>query len=293
MALDEFSVVMRARELVRLVNPTAIPAPVEAYVERMGAVLRVRDDLNDNEPGWSFPHNGKQYICVNSKDSQERQRFTICHELAHIVLGLPSEHQEVPSSSYVKRAQAEIFCDIFAAELLLPHGLFKPLADKVEIGLAAIDALAARFVSSTMATGSRFAAVLKTPCAFVLSENGKVRYASRSTALRDASAWIAPRIEMPQGSLSARLRAGEASDGPAEIEADEWFQHWERGGTLLEEARHLDRFDQTLTLLWFEDEEVPQPKPGTGRDWEIEEDESVLLKELDGVLPWPGKKKRR
>jgi len=45
---------------------------------------------------------------------------------------------------------------------------------------------------------------------------------------------------------------------------------------LLEEARHLDRFDQTLTLLWFEDEEVPGPKPGTGRDWEIEEDESVL-----------------
>ena len=59
---------------------------------------------------------------------------------------------------------------------------------------------------------------------------------------------------------------------------------------MLEEARHLDRFDQTLTLLWFEDEEVPGPKPGTGRDWEIEEDESVLLKEVDGVLPWPGRR---
>jgi len=83
----------------------------------------------------------------------------------------------VPSSSYVKRAQAEIFCDIFAAELLLPFGLFKPLAEKAEIGLASIDALAARFVSSTMPAGSRFAAVVKAPCAFVLSEKGKVRYA--------------------------------------------------------------------------------------------------------------------
>jgi len=293
MAMDEFSVVMEARKLVRMVNPTAIPAPVEAYVERVGAVLNIDMSLGENEPGWSFENKGKKYICVNGKDSPERRRFTICHELAHLVLGLPSEHQEVPSSSYVKRVQSEIFCDIFAAELLLPFGLFKPLADKAEIGLASIDALAGRFNVSFMASGSRFAAVVKAPCAFVFSEKGKVRYGVRSTALRDAGAWIAPRIEMPQGSPSARLRGGEAFDGPAEIEADEWFQHWERGGALLEEARHLERFDQTLTLLWFEDEEVPPPKHGTGRDWEIEEDEDVLLKELDGVLPWPGKKRRR
>jgi Zn-dependent peptidase ImmA (M78 family) len=293
MALDDFAAMMKARELVRMVNPTAIPAPVEAYVERMGAVLKIDMSLADNEPGYNFPHKDKKYICVNGKDSPERQRFTICHELAHIVLGLPSEHQEVASSSYVKRAQAEILCDIFAAELLLPFGLFKPLADKAAISLASIEALASKFVASTMATGSRFAAVLKAPCAFVLSENGKVRYAARSTSLRDASAWIAPRIELPQGSLSAKLRSGTSCDSPAEIEADEWFQHWERGGTLLEEARHLEKWDQTLTLLWFEDEEVPPPKKGTGRDSEIEEDEDVLLKELDGVLPWPGKKRRR
>lgn len=295
MAMDEFSVVMEARRLVRMVNPTAIPAPVEAYVERVGAVLSVDMSLEDNEPGWSFENekNGKKYICVNGKDSPERRRFTVCHELAHLILGLPSEHREVPSSSYVKRSQPEIFCDIFAAELLLPFGLFKPLADKAEIGLASIDALASRFEASTMATGSRFAAVLKAPCAFVLSEKGQVRYASRSTVLRDASAWVAPRIELPASSLSAKLRGGLECDSQEAIEADEWFQHWERGGMLLEEARHLDRFDQTLTLLWFEDEEVPPPKRGTGRDSEIEEDEDVLLKELDGVLPWPGKKKRR
>jgi hypothetical protein len=284
---------MKARELVRLVQPTAIPAPVEAYVERMGAILKIDMSLADNEPGYNFPHKDKKYICVNGNDSPERQRFTICHELAHIVLGLPSEHQEVPSWNYAKRTQAEIFCDIFAAELLLPFGLFKPLADKSEISLASIDSLASRFIASTMSTGSRFASVLKAPCAFVLSEKGKVRYGSRSPVLRDAGAFVAPRIELPQGSLSAKLRGGATFESPAEIEADEWFQHWERGGTLLEEARHLERWDQTLTLLWFEDEEVPPPKRGTGRDSEIEEDEDVLLKELDGVLPWPGKKRRR
>lgn len=293
--MDEFSAVMKARELVRLVNPTAIPAPVEAYIERAGAVLKIETDLGPDEPGWSFENNGKKCICINGKDSLERQRFTICHELAHIVLGLPSEHQELAPWSYAKRPPAEVFCDVFAAELLLPYGLFKPLAQKAAISLAAVDDLANRFGASTMATGSRFATVVRAPCAFVLSEKGKVRYAARSTALRDAGAWISPRIEMPQGSMSAKLRGGAACEGPEEIEADEWFQHWERGGVLLEEARHLERWDQTLTLLWFEDEEVPPPKrEAWGRD-DVDSggDEEVLLKELDGVLPWPSKKRRR
>ncbi len=291
--MKEFDVEMKARELVRMVSPTTVPVPMGAYIERVGAILKIDMELADNEPGWSFESKGKKYICVNGKDSAERQRFTIGHKLAHIVLGLPSDHQEVPSWNPAKRSQNEIFCDIFAAELLLPYGFFKSLAEKAEIGLAAIDELALKFKSSTMATGSRFAAVLRAPVAFALSEKGKVRYGSRSAALRDAGAWIAPRIELPSGSLSARLRAGTSSSGPEEIEADEWFQHWERGGTLLEEARHLERWDQTLTLLWFEDGEVPPPHR---RGWDEESgsgaDEEVLLKELDGVLRFKDKKGR-
>ncbi len=39
-----------------------------------------------------------------------------------------------------------------------------------------------------------------------------------------------------------------------------------------------------MTLLWFEDEEVPPPKPR-----EYEQSEEPLLEELDGNLRWPGK----
>jgi hypothetical protein len=46
---------------------------------------------------------------------------------------------------------------------------------------------------------------------------------------------------------------------------------------------------QTLTLLWFEDEEVPPLK------WskQEEEEEEWGIKELDGILPWPGRKRRK
>lgn len=97
-------------------------------------------------------------------------------------------------------------------------------------------------------------------------------YASRSTALRDANAWIPLRIDLPRGSLSEKLRAGSASDGTHEVDADIWFSDWERGGVLLEEARHFPRWDQTLTMLWFAEEEVPPPK----LERELREDEEEL-----------------
>lgn len=69
-----------------------------------------------------------------------------------------------------------------------------------------------------------------------------------------------------------------------------WFSDWKRGGVLLEEARHLAQWDRTLTLLWFEDEELP----ASGQtDIADSDDDEPLLRELDGVLPWPGKKRRK
>ena len=213
MAIDEFTAVVRAREFVRKVNPTSIPVTVEAYVNEIAAVIRPQDDLEPDEAGNSFESKGKYFICPNAKDSLERQRFTICHEVAHIKLKLPSQHQTLPWWSYAKRPLAEILCDVFAAELLLPYNLFKPEVENSAVNLADVENLADRFKTSLTATGSRFAAVISTPVAFVLSEKGKVRYASRSTQLKEAGAWIAPRLDFPKDHFQRRFEAGAANDG--------------------------------------------------------------------------------
>jgi hypothetical protein len=299
MALDEFTVVLRARHFVNKVNPTTIPVSLDAYLQEVRAEFRIDTDLESDEAGWSFPGKRKHFIGVNANDRATRQRFTLCHELAHIVLGLPSDHKAQSWWSYAKRPLAEILCDVFAAELLLPYKLFQPVAEETQIGLATVDALAARFLASATATASRFAAVVSTPCAFVLSEQGQVRYASRSKALIDASAWIQPRTHLPRGSVSAKAREGAALDR-AEVGADLWFSDWERGGVLLEETRYLAQWDQTLTLLWFESEEVPplirdrHERRGEPEGRELHEDEEEPgLEELDGTLRWPSKKRRR
>ena len=299
MTPDEFTATLKARRFVARVNPTSVPVPMEAYLAEAGAVLKRKRDLGSDEAGWSFPAKGKLYIVVNASDQEERQRFTICHEIAHSVLGVPSDHSTSPWSG--KRPLAERLCDSFAAELLLPEGLFQPLAESSMVSLASVDALAAQFLASTTATGSRYAAVVSTPCAFVISENGKIRYASRSKPLIDERAWIQPGADVPRGTVSQRASASEATMS-GEVPADVWFSDWERGGTLTEEARHLPRWNRILSILWFDSEEVPPPVRDRDRPrWAVEgraldesgADEEDGQEELGLNTRWPGSKRRR
>jgi Zn-dependent peptidase ImmA (M78 family) len=286
--MDEFAVISRARAFVREINSTAIPAPIQAYLHKVNGNAKCDNALKPGEGGYSFESKGVFFIRVNGNDGTERQNYTICHEIAHKVLALPTEHESGPWWSYAKRSPNEIACDTFAAELLLPYHVFKPLAELTEFGFEALGRLADRFEASLSATGSRFATVLDAPCACVLAEQGTIRYAARSKSLREAGGWISPRSPLPGVSLAEKLRVGSNYSGPLQIAADRWFDNWTRGGEGLEDAKHFRDWDQTLSLIWFEDEEVPAPKRSAR-----EEEEEMGLRPLDGILPWSGKSRRR
>ena len=55
-------------------------------------------------------------IILNQRDSRPRARFTLGHELAHILLVA----QPAPAES-----SRELFCDAFAAELLMPEAALR------------------------------------------------------------------------------------------------------------------------------------------------------------------------
>lgn len=287
--MDPLTAAIKARDLMQRVNNTSVPVPLEPYLEKLRCEIKVKHNFGPGESGYSFPNGDKHIIVVNGKESRERQRFTAFHEMAHIELGLPSDHTGGPSLSFARRSPNEMCCDVFAAELLLPHWSFKPLVDQSEISFDAIEELAEKYEASITCTGSRFAAASEVPCAFVISQAGKVKYAERSKSLREVNAWISPGSMLPSGSSSARCWSGEIVRDVTEIPADIWFSDWSRGGQLLEEVRHLSAYDQTLTLLWFEDEEVPRD---ARTDYEEDEDDE-LLRPLDGKLPFPGKSRRR
>lgn len=280
--MDDFTAEQRARKFVQSVAPASVPVPLEPYLSHIGAKVTVDDDLAVGEAGYTMTVKGRHSIVVNGKDSERRQRFTICHEIGHVVLELESEHDD-PSWSYERRPANEVCCDIFAAELLLPVPLFKPALLKQEIDAQSMTALAEQFNASLFATGSRMVAFSPEPCAFVVSQGGKIKYAFRSPALRDEKLWIPFGVALPENSLSAALRKDATRSSPIELDADTWFDDVE-GGIVLEDAIYDASRDQTLTLLRLDVEDLPE-KAAASLPSRQEDDEG--LKELDGYLPWP------
>lgn len=289
--MDEVSVQLRAREFVAGVDISNIEEDLSAYVQAANAKLR-KEALGEGESGFTITKpNGQHVITVNSLETEERQRFTLCHEIAHIILGLPSSHEEVPSGAYAKRDLNEVWCDTFAAELLMPYQIWKERVPDGEPSLAVIERMAMEFQTSFPAAASRYATLADIPCAYVTMDAGVVRYAARSTSLRQARAWIPPRTPIPAGSVAHRLRvAGLSSIESAEIPQDIWFQDWDKGLDLWELARHYHKSDTTVSLLWFSEEDLPEIQVGR---FGARAGDDGGLKELTGELPWPGKRKRK
>jgi hypothetical protein len=74
------------------------------------------------------------------------------------------------------------------------------------------------------------------------------------------------------------------------VAATEWLDGWKGGGFLMEDARHFVPWNQTLSLLWFKDDRIPDANSEYDDN---EDDEEPALRPLDGILPWPSKRGRR
>ena len=293
--MNEFPTILRARQFVRDAGNDSVPVDIERLAAAAKAKIKIAYDLADDESGQTTRFKGKHVIIVNGNHREERQRFTVLHEIAHIVLGLPSQHHGATLKtgvllSYGRRPEEEVLCDVFAAECLLPYHPFARQVADTDISLDAVKSFAEEYKASLTTTGSRFALNANEPCAFVLSEDARIRYVSRSKYLSDLKGWIDFNVPVPQGSVAHRLiQGGSKTEDYDELPTDVWFDGGIRNRPLVaEEAILLRGWNQCLSLIWF-DESL---KPVRER-WDEDEDNEPLLKELDGTLPWPSKSRRR
>jgi Zn-dependent peptidase ImmA (M78 family) len=271
-AISEASAIVRARAFVRSCGIDSIPVDLQKYLAAANAEVRIGKRLAPGAAGNTMFVGGRHLITINPNDTHERQRFTVLHEIAHIVLDLPSKHSDAHSSdalySYVRRPPEEVICDTFAAECLLPHEFLR------------------RDLKDAVAVNAPHA------CAYILSQEGHVRFASYSTPMRESRFWVTPGIAVPAGSVSGRCLAGPHASATGIIPAYLWTSSDEFVDMdLSEEVRVMRTWNQALTLLWLDaGDDVDLKKDRTP----VERDENEpLLRELDGILPWPGGKKRR
>lgn len=280
--MNEVEVRSLARAFVARASITGMP-DIDAYARAAQARIRY-EDLPQGESGMTIQKGSGYVITVNSNESSKRQRFTICHEIAHLELGLPTEHTDVPSWRYAKRHINEIWCDIFASELLMPYQKFAEKIPADDPSAAAIEWLADEFGASFPATASRYASLVAFPCAYVIMTSGMVRFAEPNAVLRTKGLRMAMKCPIPPGTVAHRLRAArENAIDTGAVAQDVWFENGDSGYEIHELSRHYGDHDETISLIWCTDEDLPRVELDRFNR-RVQDDEG--LEPLDGIITW-------
>lgn len=188
----------------------------------------------------------------NSMREETRKRFTIAHELGHLLMPGHDDYgicsTEVIESWAKDLRDKEREANAFAAELLMPLSLVTQLVVAAEPSFAPIERLAATFHTSLTASGYRFAAVTPHSVALVWSQSGQVRWAKRSEEFRE---WLRLREAVDPRTCAADLFRGKhVAQGLQQVPADAWLESAATDATLLEESRLLPAYSAVLTVLW-------------------------------------------
>jgi len=168
---------VRAISADLLRNTECPPTDLNTIIERLNAKLSGEGIFGSGE----LRRDGNGYEIVYAADlSLPRRRFTIAHELAHVIVD-----QTGPNAPRVGK-ELERLCDLIAVELLMPEDVFRAHLPH-SFRVADIFTLAKRFQASLSATARR-CAELSQVTVFEVAK-GKLTWACgplrRSSALRD------------------------------------------------------------------------------------------------------------
>lgn len=110
-----------------------------------------------NCDGWCLQVEDRAVIRINSTSTVARQRFTLAHELGHLILGIPAVIGESMFSTVNRNSAEEKRVDKLAANILLPKSKVLSDINEVPVTAAAIKRLARRSHISDVVVALRLA----------------------------------------------------------------------------------------------------------------------------------------
>ena len=267
-----------ARQLLRELNVPGIPIQPREIAEQLQIVVWERE-METQYDGCLMRVGDTWGILLNNLiQSQSRKNFTIAHELGHYYLdggqtegqiSAADEKDRVAEFVPQHRCQREDLrgfdshrseeqrANQFAVELLMPSPIFRvDAADLPEIGLPAIDALAAKYSTSLTSTAIRYTRLSPHVCAVVLSEKGQIKYFAYSDGFRQNSdCYLTRNTPLHPDSVADLLDKGrlrDAKEHRQEVPLSYWCST-QSDQTLIEQSRRLPRMNQVFSFLWLPD----------------------------------------
>ena len=119
--------------------------------------VQVRYSAMSGCDGWCLFCEGRAVIRINTQLVKSRQRFTLAHELGHLLLDIPSVIGESFSDILRSDDVEERRVNEVAAELLIPQEIVKTVVSELPIVAAVLKRLAKQSHVSELAAALRIA----------------------------------------------------------------------------------------------------------------------------------------
>lgn len=194
---------------------------------------------------------GKAVIRIPPNDNEERQRFSIAHELGHLIMDHVTSIQKVCTDTDMLnwyQSSVETQANFFASELLLPAQLVTPRCDVEIVNFDVAKEIAKNFRTSLTATVIKFVRLCPERCAVVYSTNGVIKWCYKS---HDWWPFIRVGQKLDGRTLAYDFFAGRAMESdPQEVDADAWVEST-KIDELVEHSVASAQYGFVLSLLWI------------------------------------------
>jgi Zn-dependent peptidase ImmA (M78 family) len=128
--------------------------------EKLAEFLKIevwRSPLNCD--GWCLQTSNHSIIRINSNAPEVRQRFTLAHELGHLIFGIPTVVGESMLELQSSTNEEEKMVNSFAAKILLPQKIAKTYIPEIPITSAVIKRIAKKAKVSELFVARRLASL--------------------------------------------------------------------------------------------------------------------------------------
>lgn len=137
-----------ALDIIDIEDSDSVAVDLEHIANRKGIRIVTRS-FKENISGMFFKQDGRLFLGVNENHSENRQRFTIAHEIGHYILHtndpLHCDDKGEVDKVYLRselQSREETEANYFAADLLMPELLIDKSIDE---DINTVDALAEHF----------------------------------------------------------------------------------------------------------------------------------------------------
>lgn len=184
------------------IDPLAIVASEKPLLTAKGA------DFRDRFDGQLEYHRSKNRFLLFFNTKYDRQpngehhprtRFSIAHELGHYFLDrhraylLRTGKSHPSKGEFLSDRTIETEADAFAAGLLMPTKLLRPLVNDGEMSFTDIERWASDFKTSITSTARRSVELSDFPCALIGVREGRVAFSFFSQAMIEGGCYPRPR----------------------------------------------------------------------------------------------------